>query len=65
LIESVAASRQFPQTADAGMTVAEIAEFSCPNKRAARRYESGVYADEVLQRYFPPAMALINNIAAG
>jgi hypothetical protein len=31
----------------------------------ARRYESGVYADEVLQHYFPPAMAVISNIAAG
>jgi hypothetical protein len=31
----------------------------------ARRYESGVYADEVLQHYFPPSMAIISNIAAG
>jgi hypothetical protein len=31
----------------------------------ARRYETGVYADEVLQHYFPPAMAVIANIAAG
>ena len=31
----------------------------------ARRYETGVYADEVLQHYFPPAMAVISNIAAG
>lgn len=31
----------------------------------ARRYESGVYADEVLQNYFPPSMGLIGNIAAG
>jgi hypothetical protein len=31
----------------------------------ARRYESGVYADEVLQHYFPPSMAVISNIAAG
>jgi hypothetical protein len=31
----------------------------------ARRYESGVYADEVLQHYFPPSMAVICNIAAG
>ena len=31
----------------------------------ARRYESGVYADEVLQHYFPPSMAVITNIAAG
>ena len=28
----------------------------------ARRYESGVYADEVLQHYFPPSMAVISNI---
>jgi hypothetical protein len=27
----------------------------------ARCYESGVYADEVLQRYFPPAMAVITS----
>ena len=31
----------------------------------ARRYKSGVYADEVLQHYFPPSMAVISNIAAG
>lgn len=31
----------------------------------ARRYESGVYADEVLQHYFPPSMCVIYNIAAG
>jgi hypothetical protein len=31
----------------------------------ARRYETGVYADEVLQHYFPPSMAVISNIAAG
>jgi hypothetical protein len=31
----------------------------------ARRYETGVYADEVLQHYFPPSMAVIANIAAG
>lgn len=31
----------------------------------ARRYESGVYADEVLQHYFPPAMCVIANIANG
>lgn len=30
-----------------------------------RRYEYGVYADEVLQNYFPPAFGVINNIAAG
>lgn len=27
-----------------------------------RRYEYGVYADEVLQHYFPPSMGLITNI---
>jgi hypothetical protein len=31
----------------------------------ARRYESGVYADEVLQHYFPPSMGVITNIANG
>jgi hypothetical protein len=31
----------------------------------ARRYETGVYADEVLQHYFPPSLAIISNIAAG
>lgn len=31
----------------------------------ARRYESGVYVDEVLQHYFPPSMGVIYNIAAG
>ena len=30
-----------------------------------RRYEYGVYADEVLQHYFPPALALITNIGNG
>ncbi|WOJ88049.1 hypothetical protein RZS28_09280 [Methylocapsa polymorpha] len=30
-----------------------------------RRYEYGVYADEVLQSYFPPSMALITNIGNG
>lgn len=30
-----------------------------------RKYESGVYADEVLQHYFPPAMCVITNIANG
>jgi hypothetical protein len=30
-----------------------------------RRYESGEYADEALQHYFPPSMAVISNIAAG
>jgi hypothetical protein len=30
-----------------------------------RRYEYGVYADEVLQNYFPPSMALITNIGNG
>lgn len=31
----------------------------------ARRYESGVYADEVLQHYFPPSMGVISNIGNG
>ena len=31
----------------------------------ARRYEYGVYADEVLQHYFPPSLAVISNIANG
>lgn len=30
-----------------------------------RRYEYGVYADEVLQHFFPPALAVISNIANG
>jgi hypothetical protein len=30
-----------------------------------RRYEYGVYADEVLQHYFPPALAIITNIGNG
>lgn len=30
-----------------------------------RRYEYGVYADEVLQHYFPPSMGVITNIANG
>jgi hypothetical protein len=30
-----------------------------------RRYEYGVYADEVLQHYFPPSMAVVTNIANG
>lgn len=30
-----------------------------------RKYEYGVYADEVLQHYFPPSMGVITNIAAG
>jgi hypothetical protein len=30
-----------------------------------RKYEYGVYADEVLQNYFPPSMAVITNIANG
>lgn len=31
----------------------------------SRKYESGVYADEVLQHYFPPSMAVIANIGNG
>ena len=31
----------------------------------SRRYEYGVYADEVLQHYFPPSLALITNIGNG
>lgn len=30
-----------------------------------RKYESGVYADEVLQNYFPPSMGVITNIGNG
>jgi hypothetical protein len=30
-----------------------------------RRYEYGVYADEVLQHFFPPSLAVITNIANG
>jgi hypothetical protein len=29
----------------------------------SRKYQFGVYADEVLQHYFPPSMAVITNIA--
>lgn len=31
----------------------------------SRKYEYGVYSDEVLQNYFPPAFGMITNIAAG
>lgn len=31
----------------------------------SRKYEYGVYADEVLQHYFPPSMAVLTNITAG
>ena len=31
----------------------------------SRKYEYGVYADEVLQNYFPPSMAVITNIGNG
>jgi len=31
----------------------------------ARRYEYGVYADEVLQHFFPPSMSIITNIGNG
>ena len=31
----------------------------------SRRYEYGVYADQVLQHYFPPSMSVITNIANG
>lgn len=31
----------------------------------SRKYEFGVYADEVLQNYFPPAFGVITNIANG
>lgn len=31
----------------------------------SRKYEYGVYADQVLQHYFPPSMAVITNIANG
>lgn len=30
-----------------------------------RRYEYGVYSDQVLQNYFPPAFGVLTNIAAG
>jgi hypothetical protein len=44
-----------------------IAAYLYRSKRPprARRYESGVYADEMLQHYFPPSMAVTSNIAAG
>lgn len=31
----------------------------------SRKYEYGVYADEVLQHYFPPSMGMITNIGNG
>lgn len=31
----------------------------------SRKYEYGIYADSVMQNYFPPAFGCINNIAAG
>jgi hypothetical protein len=31
----------------------------------SRKYEYGVYADEVLQHYFPPALGIISNIGNG
>ncbi len=31
----------------------------------SRKYEYGVYADEVLQHYFPPSMAVLTNIGNG
>ncbi|WP_053078380.1 hypothetical protein [Methylobacterium tarhaniae] len=31
----------------------------------SRKYEYGVYADEVLQHYFPPSLAILNNIGNG
>ena len=31
----------------------------------ARRYEYGVYSDQVLQHFFPPSMSVITNIANG
>jgi hypothetical protein len=31
----------------------------------SRRYEYGIYADEVLQHYFPPSLAVITNIGNG
>jgi hypothetical protein len=31
----------------------------------SRRYEYGIYADEVLQNYFPPSLAMITNIGNG
>jgi hypothetical protein len=31
----------------------------------SRKYEYGVYCDEVLQHYFPPALGIITNIAPG
>jgi len=33
--------------------------------RRSRKYEYGIYVDEVLQNYFPPAFGMITNIAAG
>jgi hypothetical protein len=33
--------------------------------KRSRRYEYGVYCDEVLQNYFPPAFGMITNISNG
>lgn len=33
--------------------------------RRTRKYEYGIYTDEVLQCYFPPAFALLTNVANG
>ena len=30
-----------------------------------RKYEYGIYADEVLQHFFPPSMGIITNIGNG
>jgi len=31
----------------------------------SRKYEYGVYADEVLQHYYPPSMGVVTNIGNG
>jgi hypothetical protein len=62
---AIAVSRRYPQAGDAGMSLWDLDEGNfAPIRTGARRYESGVYADEVLQHYFPPSMAVISNIAA-
>jgi hypothetical protein len=33
--------------------------------RRTRKYEYGIYADGVLQNYFPPAFGMITNISNG
>ena len=51
------------QQCDPGRTRQDYYQIEWPLR--ARRYEYGVYADEVLQHYFPPSMSVITNIGNG